>query len=286
MWCALGISFFRALFASFHTRSSLSSYLLRLFLCLISFLLFPCASVWESTRARVPMSYSHTEWYLPFFARRNSLFGPKLRLQNIIKLTKLLMTRVVMSGNTVHLFWWLLSWAGMPCSCFDDACCCERQCRAVVLMMRAVISGNTVQLFWWRVLLWAACYYQREYGAVSMLSRSRRPRVVWSQGTELPSAASLQRGSSFRGVRVGAETMGEGEISKGASNTNAGTWKHTKEVSSVLRNLNCSARQVRAKQQQQNNLNIVSRWHKRSVKLVGKFNNFFKWYLYSTDFCL
>ena len=34
---------------------------------LISFLLFPCASVWENTRACVPISYSHTEWYLFFF---------------------------------------------------------------------------------------------------------------------------------------------------------------------------------------------------------------------------
>ena len=40
-------------------------YLLPLFLCPISFLLFQCASAWENTRARVPLSYSHshTEWY-------------------------------------------------------------------------------------------------------------------------------------------------------------------------------------------------------------------------------
>ena len=53
--------------------SRLSSFHLRLSLCLISFLLFPCVSVWENTRAWVPMSHSHTEGYLPFFAKRNSL---------------------------------------------------------------------------------------------------------------------------------------------------------------------------------------------------------------------
>ena len=59
----------------FFPCSRLSSYHLRQSLCLISFLLFPCASVWESTLAWVnPMSYSHTEWYLPFFARWNSLW--------------------------------------------------------------------------------------------------------------------------------------------------------------------------------------------------------------------
>ena len=42
---------------------------------LISFLQFPCASVWENTRALVPISYSHTEWYLLF-----SLLSTKLRL--------------------------------------------------------------------------------------------------------------------------------------------------------------------------------------------------------------
>ena len=38
----------------FFPYSRLSSYRLRLFLYLISFLLFPYASVWENTRARVP----------------------------------------------------------------------------------------------------------------------------------------------------------------------------------------------------------------------------------------
>ena len=42
-----------------------------MFLYLISFLLFPCTSVWEHTRA-IPISYSHTERFLIFFARRNS----------------------------------------------------------------------------------------------------------------------------------------------------------------------------------------------------------------------
>ena len=39
---------------------------LRLFLYVISFLLFPCASVWENTLASVPhfLLYGHTEWYL------------------------------------------------------------------------------------------------------------------------------------------------------------------------------------------------------------------------------
>ena len=41
--------FFSARFAFFHTR--LSSYLIRKFLYLISFLLFPCAGVRENTRA-------------------------------------------------------------------------------------------------------------------------------------------------------------------------------------------------------------------------------------------
>ena len=38
----------------FFPYSRLSSFSLRLFNCLISFLLFPCASVWENTRAWVP----------------------------------------------------------------------------------------------------------------------------------------------------------------------------------------------------------------------------------------
>ena len=48
-----GHLFFRARFA-FFPYSRLSSCLLSLFLYLISFLLFPCASVWENTRAWLP----------------------------------------------------------------------------------------------------------------------------------------------------------------------------------------------------------------------------------------
>ena len=62
------------------------SYLLRLFLYLISFLLFPCANVWENTLEWVPNFYCHTEWYFLFFptaqlhvhkrrSRRDSLIG-------------------------------------------------------------------------------------------------------------------------------------------------------------------------------------------------------------------
>ena len=45
--------FFLSCLLCFFPYSRLSSYLLRLFLYLISFLLFPCASVWENTRAWV-----------------------------------------------------------------------------------------------------------------------------------------------------------------------------------------------------------------------------------------
>ena len=41
-------------FVLFFPCSRISSYLLLLFLCLISLLLFPCASVWENTRAWAP----------------------------------------------------------------------------------------------------------------------------------------------------------------------------------------------------------------------------------------
>ena len=53
MWYAVWISFFSCLLC-FFPYSRLSSYILRLFLYLISFLLFPCSSVWENTRAWVP----------------------------------------------------------------------------------------------------------------------------------------------------------------------------------------------------------------------------------------
>ena len=59
--------FFFPHFASF---PNLSSYLLRLFLCLISFLLFPCLSVWETLVHEFPIFYSHTEWYISSFFMR------------------------------------------------------------------------------------------------------------------------------------------------------------------------------------------------------------------------
>ena len=46
--------FFISCLLCFFPYSRLFSYRLRQFLCLISFLLFPCASVWENTRAWVP----------------------------------------------------------------------------------------------------------------------------------------------------------------------------------------------------------------------------------------
>ena len=50
----------------FFAYSRLSSYVLRLFLYLVSFLLFPCASVWETLLHEFLISYSHIEWYLLF----------------------------------------------------------------------------------------------------------------------------------------------------------------------------------------------------------------------------
>ena len=59
----------------FFPNSLLSSlYPLLLFLCLISFLLFPCASVWENTRAWVP------HFLLPC-CRMVLVFFPKVQLQ-------------------------------------------------------------------------------------------------------------------------------------------------------------------------------------------------------------
>ena len=57
----------------FFPYSRLCSFLLLLFLCLISFLLFPCASVWENTRTvhEFPISYCHIEWYLFFSPQCN-----------------------------------------------------------------------------------------------------------------------------------------------------------------------------------------------------------------------
>ena len=45
--------------------SRFSSYIFLLFLCLISFLLLPFASLWENARAyEFHISYCHTEWYI------------------------------------------------------------------------------------------------------------------------------------------------------------------------------------------------------------------------------
>ena len=58
-----GLLFFRVR-CTFSIRSFSSSYFLPLFHCLIFNLLFPCASVWENTRALVPHFPQHTEWNL------------------------------------------------------------------------------------------------------------------------------------------------------------------------------------------------------------------------------
>ena len=86
LWLAVGTSLYSCLFY-FFPYSRLSSYLLRLFLYLISFLLFPCASVWGNTCAWVPhFLYSQTRWDLLFFARRNGpCFGRSFAYQNLIK---------------------------------------------------------------------------------------------------------------------------------------------------------------------------------------------------------
>ena len=48
----------------FFQYSSVSYYLLLLFHNLISFLLFPFTSVWETLVHEFLISYSHNEWYL------------------------------------------------------------------------------------------------------------------------------------------------------------------------------------------------------------------------------
>ena len=71
MWYSVGTSFVRACFASFHSHSSL----LTIFVCLIVLFRSCCSRAWVFGKTLVhefPMSYSHTEWYLLFFARRNS----------------------------------------------------------------------------------------------------------------------------------------------------------------------------------------------------------------------
>ena len=52
----------------FFPYSRLSSHLLALSLCRISFLQFPQANIWKKTLVHEFISWSHTEWYL-FFSR-------------------------------------------------------------------------------------------------------------------------------------------------------------------------------------------------------------------------
>ena len=87
---AIFYSFINIVFGSGSDRpSGLLSFVPASLLSLISFLLFPCVSVWETLVHEFPMFYRHTEWYLPFFARRNSpCFGRSFAYQNrIILLT-------------------------------------------------------------------------------------------------------------------------------------------------------------------------------------------------------
>ena len=78
-----GLLFFLVSCASFHTHA----YVLSFFVCffvLFRYLLFPCKNeirqrsspCYNVARTQVPdfpTSYSHAEWYLPYFARRNRL---------------------------------------------------------------------------------------------------------------------------------------------------------------------------------------------------------------------
>ena len=94
----------------FFPYSRLSSNLLRLFRCLISFLLFPCASVWENTLAWVP------HFLLPlvysFFTRRNSpCFGRCFPYWNLIILI-LTCPSIRPHACCVHLCGYVLSQRG------------------------------------------------------------------------------------------------------------------------------------------------------------------------------
>ena len=60
-----------ALCVSFHIHNFLSL-LLPLFLCLISLLLFPCASAWEIALHEFPISNRNTEWNLRAMFRSSS----------------------------------------------------------------------------------------------------------------------------------------------------------------------------------------------------------------------
>ena len=80
----VGIIYFRARFTSFRTRSYLfpsSSHYL------ISLLMFPreCSGKHSCTNSPFPISYSHTEYHLLFFASRNSTcFGRSFAYQNLM----------------------------------------------------------------------------------------------------------------------------------------------------------------------------------------------------------
>ena len=99
----LGLFFVPSLFFSILTPQFFT-----LFLCLILFLLFPFASVWENTRDQFHIFYDHTEWYLIVFAKRDDRNGRRVACQ---KLTKLIMIFIVVTGVlrpswfTAIIFW-------------------------------------------------------------------------------------------------------------------------------------------------------------------------------------
>ena len=70
----------------FFPYSRLSSYLLRQFLCLISFLLFPCASVWENTRGCSPCPVAILNGTFLFSRGEIVCLGRSFVYQNQIKL--------------------------------------------------------------------------------------------------------------------------------------------------------------------------------------------------------
>ena len=81
-----------------------------IFVCFFVFILSCCSHAWvfrETLVHEFPMSCSHTEWYLHFFARRNSLFGPKIRLSksNYTKLKFLLCVKLLARFNYLELYW-------------------------------------------------------------------------------------------------------------------------------------------------------------------------------------
>ena len=77
--------FFCSCLICFFPYSRLSSYLLRLFLYLISFLLFPARVFGKTLVHEFPISYSHTEWYLLFSRGEIVLaLGRSFAYQNLI----------------------------------------------------------------------------------------------------------------------------------------------------------------------------------------------------------